>query len=154
MKKKQILLILSIILSDQISKFIIEKYFFKTIVVIPNFFNLDFVYNQGGAFSLFSGHRFFILIMTVICFGIIRSIEKEIPDDLKKTIIFSLIYGGVIGNFWDRLFCKGVRDFFDFNFGGYHFPTFNIADIAIVIGFSLFVIFYILRKGENNGNNR
>jgi len=51
----------------------------------------------------------------------------------------SLILGGALGNLWDRLFSGHVVDFFDFYVGSYHWPAFNIADSAIVLGALLLV---------------
>jgi len=58
----------------------------------------------------------------------------------------SLILGGALGNLWDRLFSGHVVDFFDFYVGSYHWPAFNIADSAIVIGALLLVAEILFAK--------
>ena len=62
-------------------------------------------------------------------------------DDTGK-IIISLIIGGALGNFYDRLNYFAVPDFIDFHINNFHWFTFNIADIFISIG----IIFILLRE--------
>ncbi len=140
--KKQIVIGSSLILFiDQLSKYLIELFFKnKILVIIPNFFNLDFTYNEGGAFSILNGQIILLIILTIICLFFLNSFFKDLKNDLLKIIIMSLLYGGIIGNLIDRIFIHSVRDFFDFKFFNYHFPTFNIADVCIVIGMFLLII--------------
>ena len=65
-----------------------------------------------------------------------------------KRYALLMIFGGAIGNLYDRIFFKAVPDFIDFHIGTFHWFVFNIADIFITIG----VIFMILI--ELIGNNR
>ena len=58
----------------------------------------------------------------------------------------ALIMGGAVGNLWDRLLYGRVVDFFDFYVGSYHWPAFNIADSAIVVGAGLLVVEILLAK--------
>tara|TARA_B110000003_G_C16238491_1_gene374091 strand:- start:305 stop:532 length:228 start_codon:yes stop_codon:yes gene_type:complete len=63
-----------------------------------------------------------------------------------EKILFSLILGGAIGNFYDRLIYLAVPDFIDFHFNDFHWFTFNIADIFITIGIILIIIKDIIFK--------
>jgi signal peptidase II len=58
----------------------------------------------------------------------------------------ALILGGAVGNLWDRLLDGHVVDFFDFHLGGYHWPAFNVADSAIVLGALLLVAEILFAK--------
>lgn len=145
--KKQIIIGSSIVLIiDQLTKYLVGN-FIPYKVIISNFFNIDFTYNEGGAFSILNGQIILIIILTIICLFFLYSFFKDLKDDLLKKIIFSLLYGGIIGNLIDRIFIHSVRDFLDFKFFNYHFPTFNVADMAIVIGMFLLII-KLFRKGE------
>ena len=61
-------------------------------------------------------------------------------------VLFGFIIGGITGNLFDRLIYGWVIDFLDFQFGSYHYPSFNIADSAICIG----VIFYFIDQWKNH----
>jgi signal peptidase II len=63
-------------------------------------------------------------------------------------IALSLILGGAIGNLWDRMVAGHVTDFFDVYFRGYHWPAFNIADSAIVVGALLLMAEILFSKSE------
>jgi signal peptidase II len=64
---------------------------------------------------------------------------------------FSLILGGAIGNLADRITTGEVVDFLDFRFGSYHYPIFNVADSAIVVGVSILVLITLLSpSAESN----
>ena len=69
---------------------------------------------------------------------------------LFSDIYYSLIMGGILGNFLDRVAFKGVRDFIDIKVFSYNFPVFNIADMAIVIGAILYIISLVGEKDEVN----
>ena len=57
-----------------------------------------------------------------------------------KLIIYSIIIGGGLGNFFDRLIYKAVPDFLDVHYENFHWFTFNVADIFITLGIMIFVI--------------
>ena len=150
MKKKIIIGSSIVFIIDQISKFLIEHFFKnKVIVIIPNFFNIDFIYNHGGAFSILNNQVFILIIISIICLIFLTKIAKDLKKSLYKVLTFSLLYGGIIGNLFDRIFFYSVRDFLDFKFFNYHFPTFNVADMAIVLGMIL-LMFKLFRKEDSN----
>ena len=68
-------------------------------------------------------------------------------NNLRNSIAFASLFGGIFSNLADRLFLGYVRDFLDFKIFGYDYPIFNVADIAIVVGVILLIIAVI--KGED-----
>ncbi len=152
--KKEIIIGSSIIfIMDQASKFLIEHFFKnKVLVVIPNLFNIDFTYNKGGAFSILNNQIVVLILATIVCLFVLIKIAREVKPSIFKTFIFSLLYGGIVGNLFDRVFFYSVRDFLDFKFFDYHFPTFNVADIAIVCGMILLII-ELFRKSDKHAKD-
>ncbi|MDR2157944.1 MAG: signal peptidase II [Holosporaceae bacterium] len=130
-----------IFFSDQISKFIVVNSLRlgESVRLLP-FFNIVRVENKGITFGFFSGTlepliiALFSLIVTVYL-GLWA--KKNKPYRIPACIIMS----GAIGNLFDRFTRKAVIDFLDFHLLNYHWPAFNIADSAIVIG--AMVLFYI-----------
>jgi signal peptidase II len=111
--------------------------------IIPSFFSLTYVRNTGAAFGLL--HRApayfrdpFFIIVPVIALFVIGFVLFRLESNQKTTAVaLSLIVGGAIGNLIDRLRFGFVVDFMDFYWKDYHWPAFNVADAAIVVGVSL-----------------
>src|SRR3989344_6638527 len=144
-KKYVILLSLAglIIALDQITKLYIAHHFdlYESTRVIPNFFNITYIRNTGAAFGLLAKAPesfripFFIIVPLVALTIIILIFKKTRETELLMIASLSLILGGAIGNFIDRLRFNYVIDFLDFHwFQKYHWPAFNIADTTIVAG--------------------
>jgi len=116
---------------------------YETVAVIP-YFNLTMAHNTGAAFSFLAGaggwqRWFFIGLATAISIGLFIWLNKLAKTKLEATSI-SLILGGAIGNVIDRIYFGYVIDFLDVYYGTYHWPAFNIADSAIVVGAALLII--------------
>ena len=114
------------------------------------YLNISLIWNEGIAFGFFSFeqsdlYNFLTIIISIVIFIIFIMIVKNFG---LKRYGLSMIFGGAIGNLYDRIFFKAVPDFIDFHIGTFHWFVFNIADIFITIG----VIFMILL--ELIGNNR
>lgn len=127
------------------------------VTVIPNFFNIIFTINPGSAFGLGADQVWaryvFIVISWVGSLGItyywLRHIHKH---DYIVNAIFAMCLAGALGNAIDRTFYwestvgfSGVVDFFDFEFWGWHFATFNFADACLVIGVLLALVVMVVR---------
>ena len=108
-------------------------------------FKLDFVKNYGAAFSLFSGSRIFLSLISIF-FSIllIYLILRKNTLNTFELYSYSLILGGTIGNGIDRIYKGFVVDFINLNI--INFPVFNIADISINIGF--IILLYIIFKNN------
>ncbi len=150
MRKKIVLGSLIVLFLDQITKFLVQKYWLNQVItIIPSFLTINFTNNTGGAFSLFQNHVVFLILVSFGALIFFWNMEKEVKNQRLRVLIFSLLYGGVLGNLIDRIFFHYVRDFLDFAFFGYHYPTFNIADVAIVIGIFL-LIFSMFREKRSD----
>lgn len=154
MKKLSLITFFSILI-DQIIKYVISfnMGLNQTIEIIPNFFNITYVENKGAAFSILSGNRLFLILISFLALNIIYFMfiyNKKLKN--KDCILYGLLIGGIIGNLVDRILYGYVIDYLDFNIFGYNYPIFNLADILIVISVILIVIFEIKVKNENNSN--
>jgi signal peptidase II len=126
---------------DRITKNkIIENQLNDNRIFVNDYLNLELVWNTGIGFGLLNlepniyYHLISLLIFIIIFFLGYLSVKANL---FEKTC-FSLILGGAIGNFYDRIFYFGVPDFIDFHYEEFHWFTFNIADIFITLG--VFVI--------------
>jgi len=119
------------------------------IVVIKDFFSLQYVENRGAAFGIFQGKVVLLSIVTImVIMGMIYYLYKEGSNSRIMTISFSLIISGALGNLYDRVFYKYVVDFALLHYKEvYYFPNFNIADVLVVCG-TILLAFYILKEGK------
>lgn len=144
--------ILSIIfaLLDQASKYSVINYLNKDIEVINNFFYLIYTKNNGAAFSILTGKRLFLIIITLLIIGslIYYIIKNEISSKIE-ILAFSLIIGGSLGNLIDRIIRGYVVDFISVKIFGYHFPIFNIADTLICIGVFILLIIQFWKERKS-----
>lgn len=135
-----------IILFDQVSKITITKLFaYAESLSITTFFNLTLVYNKGAAFSFLAAEsgwqRYFFTAIGLIAAAYITYLLKRHATQKLFCAALAMIMGGALGNVIDRLLYGHVIDFLDFHYQEiYHFPAFNIADSAIVVGAALFIL--------------
>jgi signal peptidase II len=160
LKEKYGVLILGLTISlvlDQLSKMIVIFHFpnHGGLAIIPGFFELYHVHNTGSAFSLFQNNPLlFFLIVNLLAIGfILYYFVKLERNDLRLAAALSLIMGGALGNLLDRIRHGFVIDFFRLHFNDFSWPVFNVADIAILFGVSLFALNLIrsemhLRKSQ------
>lgn len=127
---------------DRASKWQVETRVgaYDSIPAIPGFLNIVKSQNPGVAFGIFSEatshHRTPVLVAVsilavIILAGMLWRIERQ---DRPTAIGLSLVFGGALGNVFDRVSRGTVTDFLDVYFGSYHWYTFNLADTAICIG--------------------
>ncbi len=147
MRKYHFLIAILVIVIDRVSKWLVAANItlHDSISVLPGFFRLTHVQNSGAAFGLFaessSEWKVAILILfSILALAVVSALLWKNSHSMTTTGVgLSLILGGAVGNLWDRLLTGHVVDFFDFYLGSYHWPAFNIADSAIVIGALLLV---------------
>ncbi len=139
-KDKKFWIIVSVVfLIDQFSKQLVYNHFIdykgNEISLFP-FLNLVLVWNYGISFGMLDdieqGQIVFVALSVFLVLILYYWYKKG--KNIQLVLPISLIIGGAIGNIMDRLKYSAVLDFIDFDLWGWHYPTFNIADIAIVLG--------------------
>ena len=133
----------SVVLIDQIIKFIVQQYLPQagTVTAIPYILDLTYVENKGVAFGMFKDMRWLFVIFTVVIIVVIFYIVfyKDIESKLFY-IASGLIVGGGIGNLIDRLNLGYVIDYLQLSFFS---PVCNFADYAITVGTVLLIIYLL-----------
>ena len=136
-------LILFIFFIDRISKIFILDKFNDYSYFINDYLNFNLIWNTGIGFGIFSSTNDFIYHLITFIIGIIISFLFYLGFTSKikrEKIIFSLIIGGALGNFYDRIIFRAVPDFIDIHYKNFHWFTFNAADIFISVGIITFII--------------
>lgn len=113
----------------------------EEIILVPKFMYITYLKNTGGAFSILDNNIYFLIIIGMLALGgLIFYLLKK--DNFRKleVISYGILFGGILGNFIDRIIYGGVIDYIGLIFGSYYFPVFNFADICIVIGIIMLVI--------------
>jgi len=157
MPKRPLLIAFAVLLLDRITKWAIAKTIplEDAINIIPGFFRLTHLENTGAAFSLFadSPSPFRTTLLISFSLAALAVVSALLWKDRRVfhsgTLALSLILGGAVGNLWDRLSDGKVTDFLDFYIGIHHWPPFNVADSAIVIG-ALLLFMRMLRKDHHS----
>jgi signal peptidase II len=132
---------------DQVSKYwVFHNFFlFESRTILPGFFNLTYLTNNGAAFSILAGQptlwrQVFFIGTALVALVLIWLFQSSYGRNSRLyTVALALVAGGAVGNLIDRVRFGFVIDFLDFHIGTYHWPTFNVADSAIFIGVSLFI---------------
>ncbi len=138
-----------VVLLDRITKIAVDRHLplGDAHIVIPHVFRLTHVLNTGAAFSLFGDSQSpervrwvlvsFSLVAAIIIAGVLFRSGHRIT---ATTLGLALIFGGALGNVWDRIRTGAVIDFFEVHIVHYHWPDFNVADSCIVVGGILLVL--------------
>jgi len=157
MKTKYLILIAItgfVVALDQLTKMYVHTQFLlgESHTVIPSFFDITYVRNQGAAFGIFreaqeTFRSIFFLTMPPVAVAFILYIMYGLPDDDRVQVVsLSLVSGGAIGNYIDRLRFRYVIDFLDFHIHRkYTWPAFNVADASIVSGICVLVLIMYLQ---------
>ena len=138
-----IIAVVILILLDQGTKFwaLASLKPIHNMTLVEDFMDLTFVENRGVAFGMFSGQRWFILLLTgIIAAGLIwfyKAMPKK-KEYFPLRVSLVMVLSGAIGNIIDRLFRGYVVDFFEFTF--FEWPVFNVADIYVVVGVILLAL--------------
>lgn len=155
----------AIVTADQAAKMYVHTHFRlnDTLEVIPRVFNITHVQNPGAAFGFLRDapevfREIFFLSMPPVALLIILAIMRGVAERDRWTIVsLSMVFGGAIGNYIDRLRFRYVIDFLDFtfvfntdpqNFTKWSYPAFNIADIAIVCGVAILLLLEFTRTKQ------
>ena len=154
---KKILLSLLIIficfLLDRLTKIYTIKFLIENKIdnyYINEFFNLTLTWNRGIAFGLFQSEDLFYHLISFLIFLIILLIIFLIIKSklIFEIVLYSMITGGALGNFFDRIYYRAVPDFIDLHYQNFHWFTFNVSDICISVAIILLLIFDIFNVNK------
>ena len=149
------ILIVSIFLLDRITKLYVIYLSDKSKdleIFSSKFLNINLIWNEGIAFGLLSFNQnslynlITLIILVVITFVLLMIIKS---DGIKRYGLL-IIFGGAVGNLFDRIFYKAVPDFIDFHVGEFHWFIFNFADIFITIGVFFMIFFELIGNNKDN----
>ena len=131
-----LLIVFIIFFLDRYSKTTVLNNFDEKSYFINNFINFDLIWNTGVGFGLmsFDSTLIYNLITFLVCSVIIILLIVALGFKAMDKFFFTLIIGGALGNFYDRLIFKAVPDFIDLHYNSFHWFTFNVADIFITMG--------------------
>jgi signal peptidase II len=145
---RHLLITFSVLFLDRFTKWLVIRNIGleDSIAVIPGLFRLTHLENPGAAFSIFaesaSPYRTALLVaVSLAALAVVALLLWTRRSSFSSTTIaLSLIAGGALGNLWDRVADGKVTDFLDFYIGSHHWPPFNLADSAIVVGALLLML--------------
>jgi signal peptidase II len=143
-------LALLVVVLDQLSKtLILSSFQLNDSHTVTSWFNLVRVHNTGAAFSFLAGasgwQRWFFVGLGTVASAFIVWMLKKHPGQTLFCFAVTMIMGGAIGNVVDRLLHGYVVDFIQVHYGGWYFPSFNLADSAITLGAVCLILDEILR---------
>lgn len=150
-------LALAVALADQASKWLAQTSLqFQQPVPLTPFLNMMLTYNLGAAFSFLSDaggwqRWFFAVLAAVVSIVLVVWLFRLRRGEALLGAGLALILGGALGNLWDRVAIGAVVDFIDLHWQGSHWPAFNLADSAIMLGAVLFAV-HTLRDGRGTDN--
>ena len=148
-------LILLIFLLDRISKIYViylDNKLPGSEIFSSKYLNISLIWNEGIAFGLFSFsqsnlYNLITLIIVIIIFIILILIKKTKG---VERFCLSLVFGGALGNLYDRIVHKAVPDFIDFHIRDLHWFIFNVADIFITLGVIMLILLELLKTKKYN----
>jgi len=145
LKKENIyffIIIFAVFFLDRISKIKILTNFSDSVYFVNDYINFDLIWNIGMGFGIMSTNSSVIynLITFIIGFVILFLLYIFLISQKLEKISYSIIIGGALGNFYDRLVFNAVPDFIDIHYKNFHWFTFNVADIFISIGVLIFIL--------------
>ena len=137
-----LIIIFTVFFLDRISKIKILTNFSDSVYFVNDYINFDLIWNIGMGFGIMSTNSSVIynLITFIIGFVILFLLYIFLISQKLEKISYSIIIGGALGNFYDRLVFNAVPDFIDIHYKNFHWFTFNVADIFITIGILVFIL--------------
>src|SRR6202167_2358076 len=156
-----LLLSLVVIAADRITKWLASTriQLGSHVVVISHVFAISHVETPGAAFSLFNDSgspgrvRWMLLVFSVLAaVAVLVALLKLGRTVTATSVALALILGGALGNAYDRLRFGSVIDFLEVHIVHYHWPDFNVADSAIVIGGILLLLDALFGAKEQTGS--
>lgn len=152
LKKTALLFGFVLFVLDQITKNLVVVYMYEGQKEILPFFNLTHVWNRGVSFGLFNnGHSaaWLLIALSLVITGFFLHWLRKV-DHKPLALAIGAVIGGALGNVIDRIRFDAVVDFIDFHIGGWHYPAFNVADSAIVLGIAYIVLDSLFFEPKRN----
>ena len=150
----QIIIIIVAAAADILTKYLITSPMSvgETYPVFGNWFNITYVKNTGASFGILQDNVGLFIVVTsiVLAAAIVFMIRTRKKQSLFLKISLSLVVGGAIGNFYDRIVFGFVRDFLDFRLPFWRW-VFNIADACLVVGAIMLGIYVLFLHKEKDG---
>jgi len=137
-----------LLLADQVTKMLVLRHFQlgESVPLIPGFFQLTFILNQGAAWGILAGKGWLLLTISLAVLVFIAVRMRALCENwTERYLALFMIIAGILGNTIDRIWRKAVVDFLDFFIRGYHWPAFNVADSAITVGVTIYVLSVLCR---------
>lgn len=137
-----------LLIVDQITKALIDHHFSlgQKYSVIPGFFDITYVTNKGAAWGIMQGQVWLLLIIGLVVGAAAILFMRWLTEGwTERYWALFIILSGIFGNSIDRVWRGEVVDFLDFYIGKYHWPAFNVADMAICIGLGIYFISIFIR---------
>ena len=133
---------------DQLVKYFVVTHIKldTTVSFIPHVLSLSNVRNDGAAWSILQGQQLLLFVITIAALVVMLVLLKKNRNDRLFAWALTLMVGGTLGNFLDRLRLGYVVDMFTLDF--MNFPIFNVADCALTVGVILLII--ALFTGDDN----
>ena len=154
---KQLSFLASLVLIDQISKYLVIKNFSigESLNLLP-VLDVYLILNTGIAFSLFDdggnfGRWLLVFLVSLVCIYLIYILATESLSKYESVAMILILSGG-LGNLIDRMFRGYVIDFINFYYDNYSFYVFNFADTFITIGVIIYIFSMLNSKFTTNGN--
>lgn len=118
--------------------------------LVPGWVHLTHTLNHGAAWSMLSGQRWLLILISIgVSIFVVRLTKELAPHGKLPVLSLGLIFGGAIGNLIDRISIGAVTDMIDLDTPISFlrtFPVFNIADSALTVGVILLIIFFLLNQ--------
>jgi signal peptidase II len=147
---------------DRGTKFLIESSVaeWEILPVIPGFFQIVHVRNTGMAFSMMAQPgrtslplvAFTAVVLALVGWMLWKAAKPASREHWAMRLALGLVFGGALGNLYDRVVLGSVTDFLDFYWGAWHFPAFNAADSAITAGAVLLILDLWLQRKRAGGS--
>ena len=128
MNRKTVIIGIIALVIDQITKSLMQIYDVH-LNVINEFLRLNYIQNTGAAWSILEGKQYLLIGITILMLILVYNMSFSYDNNKLNNFTFGILFGGIIGNLFDRVLYGMVRDFIDINIFGYNFPVFNIADM-------------------------
>lgn len=110
------------------------------VAVFPGF-NLIFHRNYGVTFGFFQNVPWWVLALVATAVVLFLVVSLIRATQAAEAVAYGMVIGGALGNVVDRFRFGGVTDFLDFYLGTAHWPAFNLADVFVVCGVGILLIF-------------